>query len=312
MEAPVHERFDGEEHRRVDTLQRACEDVRPEEGLIRVDADPPHVLLLRGVERAETAPARNLEHDAGAARDLGERQLLALREIHPVVRVAPHDLDARDGLLGTGDVARDVAIDRRLFEAADGADHIAARAFLGKRAEVADQVADLLLPEDQPFDVLRLAFQVGVRHVDDRKLRVRELLRDRGDRISLRETDPDDEVVALAGERGHVRHVVGRRGRLHDAPLDAEHTLRLLQAVVGELVEPVVVELTLVRAQADLEHLGRRSRRAARRGLATGYGRERYCARNERDAQISLQHPVQHTVQHLGLLEFRTSGSFSL
>src|SRR3954452_8744568 len=56
--------------RDVDLLLRAREDVRPEVGLVGVDADAHHVLLLRRVERAEAAAAGDLEDDAGAVRDL--------------------------------------------------------------------------------------------------------------------------------------------------------------------------------------------------------------------------------------------------
>ena len=55
----------------------------------------PHGLLLaRRVERAEPAAARHLEDDPGAAGDLVERELLALRLVVPVGRVAVEHLDA--------------------------------------------------------------------------------------------------------------------------------------------------------------------------------------------------------------------------
>ena len=53
--------------------------MRAEEALVGVDADPPHALGLRGVERAEAAATGDLEDDVGAGRDLVERDLLALR-----------------------------------------------------------------------------------------------------------------------------------------------------------------------------------------------------------------------------------------
>ena len=52
--------------------------MRAEEGLVGVDADPPDVLLLRRVERAETAAAGDLEDDARALLDLVQGDLLAL------------------------------------------------------------------------------------------------------------------------------------------------------------------------------------------------------------------------------------------
>src|SRR3954469_13152730 len=65
----------------VDALQGARHDVRPEVALVGVDADPPHLLLLRGGERAETAAAGDLEDDVRAPVDLVQRRLLALRLI---------------------------------------------------------------------------------------------------------------------------------------------------------------------------------------------------------------------------------------
>ena len=135
--------------------------------------------------------------------------------------------------------------------------------FAVSAAEVADEVADLLLAEEEPLDVLGLRLQRGLVDVDDRELHVREALRGGGDRVALREADADDEVVALADEAGHVRHVVGRRARLDHAPWIAQLTLGPLQALVRELVEPVVVELAQVGDEADLQR--RRGRRLGRR-----------------------------------------------
>ena len=154
------DRLDRGEDGGVHLLLRARQDVGAEEGLVGVDADPPHLLLAGRVERPEPAAARNLEDDAGAAGDLVERELLALRLVVPIGRVAVQDLDPGDGLLGAGLVARDEAVDRRLLEAADRADHVrAVAALLGERGEVAGEVPDLLLLEDQADDVLRLVLQ---------------------------------------------------------------------------------------------------------------------------------------------------------
>ena len=72
---------------------------------------------------------------------------------------------------------------------------------------------------------------------------------------ALREADPDDQVVALTRERGHVRDVVGGGARLDDAAFDPEFLLRALEPLVRELVEAAVVELTSVCDQRDLEGL---------------------------------------------------------
>ena len=61
--------------------------------LVGVDADPAHVLLLRGREGAEAALARDLEDHVGAAGDLVERELLALRLVDEVLRVGVQGRD---------------------------------------------------------------------------------------------------------------------------------------------------------------------------------------------------------------------------
>ena len=56
--------------------------------LVGVDADGLDVLLLGRVERAEAALARDREDDLRALVDLVERDLLALRLVDEVLRVA--------------------------------------------------------------------------------------------------------------------------------------------------------------------------------------------------------------------------------
>ena len=99
-------------------------DVLAEVRLVGVDADPAHVLLLRGGEGAEAALARDLEDHVRAAGDLVERELLALRLVDEVLRVGVQGRDPRVRRLRARLVARDVAVDGRDLEPADGADHL--------------------------------------------------------------------------------------------------------------------------------------------------------------------------------------------
>ena len=138
---------------------------------------------------------------------------------------------------------------------------VPARPLRLKRCEIADEVADLLLAEQESLDVRGLALQRRLIDVDDRELRLRERLRRARNRITLGVPDADDQVVSLPGERRHVGDVVGSGLRLDHATLDAELLLGPLEAVVGELVEPVVVELPEI---GDQTHLDSR-RRALRR-----------------------------------------------
>src|SRR5215211_8857574 len=255
----VLDRLDRREDGGVDLLLGAREDVRPQERLVRVHADSPHLLLAGRVERAEAAAARNLEHHTGAAADLVQGELLALRLVVPVGRVPVDHLDPGVGLLGARLVARDEPVDRRLFEPADGPDHVrAVTPLLGERRQVAGEVADLLFLEDQPDHVLRLVLERALVDVDDREPGLREAAGDGVDRVALREADADDQAVAVAREAPHVRDVVSCRGGLDHAALDPELPLGALQPLIGELVEAAVVQLAEVGDEPDLEPLLRR------------------------------------------------------
>ena len=129
------------------------------------------------------------------------------------------------------------------------------RRFSARRGRVPGEVADLLLFEEQPDDVLRLAREARLVDVDDLELRVREPRRGLRNRVALREADADDQVVVLADERRHVRDVVGGGRGLEDATLDAELPLGSLETVVRELVEATVVQLPFVGEQPDLDRV---------------------------------------------------------
>ena len=170
---------------------------------------PTTALLLGRVERAEAALAGDLEDDLRALRDLVERELLAEVLLDEVLGVAVEGLDVRVGLLGAGLVAGDVGVHRRDLLAADRGDDLVAALVLGvERGERADEVAGLVLLEQQAVDVRGLALHRGLRVVDDREVRVGELLGDGLHRLGHQEADADHDVVLLLGQRGQVRHVV--------------------------------------------------------------------------------------------------------
>ena len=171
------------------------------------------------------------------------------------------------GLLGAGPVARDVPVHRRNLLPADRADHLLrASLLLGDEAgEVPDEVAGLLLLEEQATDVLGLRLHRRLVEVDDREVRVRKLLRDGVQRVRHQEADGDHEVVLRLGEAREVRDVVGVGARDDDASLRPELALRLLEALVREEVERAVVETADVRHQPDLDRRPSRSLRRRRR-----------------------------------------------
>jgi hypothetical protein len=98
--------------------------VLAEVALVGVDADPAHVLLLGGVQRAEPALAGHLEDDGRAAGDLVERDLLALRLVDEVLRIAVQRRHAGIRGLCTRAIAGDVAVDGRDLLASDRADRL--------------------------------------------------------------------------------------------------------------------------------------------------------------------------------------------
>src|SRR6266550_682969 len=190
FELPVCDELDRIEHRRVHPLHRAGQDVRPEKRLVGVDADAPDVLLLGRVQRAQTAATRHLEDHARALLDLVQRDLLALRLVVPVLRVGIQRRDA--GIRGPRSrlVAGDEAIDRRLLLATDRADDVLPRTpLLLEAGEVTDQIAGLLLFEEEAEEIRGLVLFLGLADVDNRELRARKVRRHRVDRIRLGEAD---------------------------------------------------------------------------------------------------------------------------
>src|SRR5215470_9258109 len=173
LELAVDDELDRVVDGRVDPLHRARQDVRAEEGLVGVDPDAPHVLLLRSVERAEAAAAGDLEDHASALLDLVQRDLLALRLVGEVLRVPVQRLDAGVRGLRACLIAGDEAVDRRLLLTADRADDVGSGPpLLLEARQVADEIARLLFFEQQSEQVLRLARLRRLVDVDNREVRV--------------------------------------------------------------------------------------------------------------------------------------------
>jgi hypothetical protein len=148
LERPGLDLLGGVEHRDVDLLERRRHHVGVDVALVGVHADALDVLLLGGVERAESALTGDREDDLRALVDLVERDLLALRLIDEVLRVGEQRLDPRVGLLRAGLIARRVGVDRGNLLPADGRDDLVAALLLGVEARHrARQVAGLRLLE---------------------------------------------------------------------------------------------------------------------------------------------------------------------
>ena len=125
-------------------FDRARQDVRAEERLVGVDADPPDAFLLRRVERTEpTAARRPGRSTPDALLDLVERDLPCTS---PGRRSPASSRSASvipgSACLGARLVAGDEAVDGRLLLPADRADHVLARQpLLLEPGEIADEVA---------------------------------------------------------------------------------------------------------------------------------------------------------------------------
>src|SRR6266536_858567 len=72
LERPAHERLDRVEHRYVQPLHRARQDVTAEVGLVDIDSDPPDSTLFCRLQRPEAASAGDLEDDSRSLRDLAQ------------------------------------------------------------------------------------------------------------------------------------------------------------------------------------------------------------------------------------------------
>src|SRR6185436_16495281 len=166
LEAAVLGLLGGLEDRLVDLLERRRHHLRAEVGLIGVHADALRALLLHGVQRTEPALARDREDDLRALAELVERELLALVLGDEVLRVR---VERRGLRIRVGDALlepRDVVVDGRDLLAADGrGDLLAALVLEVQPGHVADEIAGLVLLEEQAADVLRLALHGRLRVV---------------------------------------------------------------------------------------------------------------------------------------------------
>src|ERR671922_2022441 len=238
----------------VDLLRRARQDVPAEERLVGVDPDAPDPALLRGGETAEAALTGDHERDLRAALDLVERRLLALRLVGKgwVVRVVDEHRDASVRAPGARLVAGNELHDRGDAVRAHGRDHVPTGLVPDDEArDVADEIARLLLLEDEPAHVPRLRSEQRVRHVDARELGVGERPRDLVQRVEHQEPDPDHEAVALLRGASQVRNAVVRGARDKGAPLDVQPPDRPLEPHVREMVEALVVQAADVGDDGD-------------------------------------------------------------
>ena len=202
------------QHDGVVLLHDAREDVRPEGGLVRVDADPPQASALHRPERSQAAAIRHLEDYARAACDLTARDCLAPRRVREVVRVAREDAHLRRSRPGAGPKADDEVFDWRDLLTADDTDDIPTlSALFHPRREPAGEIGRLVHANDDRLDVPGPTLEVRERDVDDRESLLRELRRDARERLAP-ERVHDDELMTLPCEqRKRGDRVLAKVGR---------------------------------------------------------------------------------------------------
>ncbi len=240
---------------------------------------------LRRLQRALTGRAGDREDDVGALADQALGGLLAALDVLERL-VAGYELAVLLGRvpaehLDLGVLLRVVVLhalgeavheDRhgRDLQAAEGADLLGLRHPGG---QVAGHEAGLRGVEDQRLQVLGRRVGLRVVVVHDRELDVGVLLGRGQGVVAEQEADGDDDVAVGVDHRLDVLGEVGGGLGLHLAGLDAQLGLGVGQALVGGLVERLVVEATRVGDHARLERLtaGRRARARARaRGRRSG------------------------------------------
>src|SRR5262249_35498142 len=154
-EGAVHESLHGPIDGEIDSLDDACQDVRPEVGLVDVHADSPDALLLRRLQRPQAAEAGNGKHDARSVRDLPGRCAPSLRGLSDGAVPLVHGPHTRNGTSRSCLVAGDERVDRAEAEAADGPDDGVATGVtaLHQSGEIAGEVAALLNAKPATSDV---------------------------------------------------------------------------------------------------------------------------------------------------------------
>jgi hypothetical protein len=144
--------LDRQRHRPIDALQCAGYHGRTDIRLVVVRADGVPLRVVRGIDVAGGAAARDFKENIGAGRDLRDAQLLAKRRFLGV-RVGNFEGYARVGIAGAGDEARDIGIDGGPVVRAKDSQYVMAGAadflFFHQAGDGADQVGGLLLLEQQ-------------------------------------------------------------------------------------------------------------------------------------------------------------------
>ena len=236
---------------------------------VGVNANDPSVTVrLGGRRRAQADRARDGHDDVRALRDELLGLLLAQRLIVEGLRegavlrglVPAEQLHVRTfGLVVGRDAVSEAIHEHRHrgdLDTAEGGD----LAGLGHaRGHVAGQVGGLSRVEQQRTRVVqrhRVVVTVVEAGVDEGVVHILVLLGGGVDGLLQVEADADDQVAAVGHHGLHIRVEVRVRVGLGRVDLDAEAGLGGLEAVVGGLVERLVIPAASVRDRAGLERGG--------------------------------------------------------
>lgn len=235
-EAAILRALDGIVNSRIHALDHGAElHIRTEAGLIAVGRDDPEsfALLKRSIEGTDACAARGGVDDVRTGVELSQGEFLALIRVLEVIRVSDSDLDIRVHALGTGNIADLVAHNWWDADATNEADLACLAHLSGQRTS---QEGTFLLAEEEVGNIVSLDCRV-----DQRKLGIRILGSDFGERIGEEEPYANADITTLGGI-GQVAHVVSSGLALEDVEGDAELILSTQTTLVGHIIEALIAD----------------------------------------------------------------------
>src|ERR1700682_4999691 len=211
----------------------------------------------RGLEHTLSCRAGGVEDHLDTLVVLAERQLLALARILERVGcdagVLRYHLTIRTHLFHTGAIARLEFVNQWDVHSTHESDFLRVTNECSQRA---DEIRSFLLAELERGDVgwRRNYVPVLVRRqsvVDAGECRVGIFLREVGEIVGEDETDADDEIHPLGGQKSQSRFAIGALTGLDEADVGAQYLRGAVGTGIGAVVEGLVASATDVEHDAD-------------------------------------------------------------
>src|SRR5450755_32322 len=260
---PVLEALDRIIYSRVYALDGAGNHAAMDGVLVAVYTDAIDAFLIGSIERTDAAATGDLEDDVGLVLvDLAGCNVFALGRIVKGLRIVHKHFYARIDLLSAVLVPGDVVVDRWNGEAAHRRNsvlpkqlrHLALAIYFHLPGNGSNQAASLLLFEGEGCHIGQCLAVATVQRrraaVDDGEIFAGILLGYLVYRAIHEEADGDNEVRALRS-LCQVGYVIAGRLRLNQLLRIAELFSRLCVALVGQLVEALVIDAARVGDDSD-------------------------------------------------------------